>query len=223
MNEEYFRNAQNSYDLVAEEYTKRIYGELAGKPLDRQLLDRFADTVQGLGLACDLGCGPGHVARYLHDRGVHICGIDLSPGMIEQARRLNPGLEFWQGNMMSLDLADESLGGIVAFYSLIHIPRSDILRVLLELKRTLVPHGILLISFHIGQETVHIEEWWTEKVVLDFAFFRTDEMTDYLKTAGFVIEDVIERDPYPPDVEHQSRRAYIFSRKPAPNPNDLWN
>jgi ubiquinone/menaquinone biosynthesis C-methylase UbiE len=216
MNEEYFRNTQNSYDKVSEEYTKRVYGELAGKPLDRQLLDRFAESVQALGLACDLGCGPGHVARYLHDRGVNVCGIDLSPGMIERACQLNPGIDFKQGNLMALNLPDESLGGIVAFYSIIHIPRSDIVNALRELKRTLVSRGILLIAFHIGQETVHIDAWWDNKVSLDFAFFQSDEMTNYLRTAGFEIEEVIERDPYSPDVEHQSRRAYIFSRKPAP-------
>jgi ubiquinone/menaquinone biosynthesis C-methylase UbiE len=136
--------------------------------------------------------------------------------MIEQARQLNPGIEFKQGNMMALDLADGALGGIVAFYSLIHIPRDEISKVLLELKRTLAPRGLLLISFHIGQETIHLEEWWNEKVVLDFAFFQSDEMVNHLRNTGFEIEDISERDPYPPDVEHQSRRAYIFARKPSP-------
>src|SRR5690242_6976849 len=95
---------QASYDAVAEEYARRIFDELQHKPLDRQLLDRFADEVQATTPVGDLGCGPGHVARYLHERGVRVIGIDLSPGMIEQARRLNPGMIFQQGNMLALDV-----------------------------------------------------------------------------------------------------------------------
>jgi trans-aconitate methyltransferase len=89
---------QTSFDLVADEYVRRIFDELQHKPLDRQLLDRFAASVREVGPACDMGCGPGHVARYLHERGVQICGIDLSPAMVEQARGLTPGVEFRQGD-----------------------------------------------------------------------------------------------------------------------------
>jgi hypothetical protein len=87
-------DTQTSYDKVAEEYVQRIFDELQHKPLDRELLDRLIVDVQGLGPICDLGCGPGHVARYLHERGADVVGVDLSPGMVEQARRLNPGIPF---------------------------------------------------------------------------------------------------------------------------------
>src|SRR3954470_14014646 len=97
---------QSSYDRVAEDYARRIFGELEHKPFDRQLLDRFAARVQTLGSACDLGCGPGHVARYFHERGVRVIGVDLSPVMVELARRLNPGIEFRPGNMLSLDIEE---------------------------------------------------------------------------------------------------------------------
>lgn len=86
---------------------------------------------QGLGPVCDLGCGPGHVARYLHDLGMEeIFGLDLSTGMVETARRLNPGIEFRQGNMLSLDAGDGSWGAIVAFYSIVHLPRGALPRAL---------------------------------------------------------------------------------------------
>lgn len=204
---------QSSYDRVAGEYARRIFDELAHKPLDRQLLDRFAGRVQELGPACDMGCGPGHVARYLHDRGVRICGMDLAPGMLEQARRLNPDIPFIQGNMLALGVVDEAWAGITAFYAIIHIPREAVVQALREFKRVLRPGGLLLLAFHVGEETVHLEAWWDQPVSIDFTFFRPDEMVGYLQTAGFVVEEVIERDPYP-DVEHQSRRCYIFARKP---------
>jgi trans-aconitate methyltransferase len=63
---------QTTYDRLAVEYASHLADELAGKPLNRQLLDRFADEVRGSGPVCDLGCGPGHVARYVNDRGVDV-------------------------------------------------------------------------------------------------------------------------------------------------------
>jgi len=205
---------QTSYDRVAAEYVQRIYHELDHKPLDRQLLDRFAAGVQSLGPACDLGCGPGHVARYLHERGVDVCGIDLSPGMVDQARQLNPGIEFRQGDMLALDVEDRTWGGIAAFYSIIHIPREEVTSALREMKRVLRQGGILLLAFHVGEEIVHLEEWWGHPVSIDFLFFRPDEMAGYLASAGFEIEEVITRPSYA-DMEYLSHRAYIFAKKPT--------
>jgi trans-aconitate methyltransferase len=93
-------DCQASYDAVADEYVRRIFDELRHKPLDRELLDRFAARVRDVGLVCDMGCGPGQVARYLYERGVEVCGIDLSPAMVERARHLNPGVEFRQGDFL---------------------------------------------------------------------------------------------------------------------------
>ena len=79
--------------------------------------------------------------------------------------------------------------------------------------RVLRPGGLLLLAFHVGDETVHLDEWWGQRVSVNFLFFRPEEMADSLRAAGFEIEDIVEREPYP-DVEHQSRRAYIFAKKP---------
>lgn len=202
-----------SYNQIAAEYTRRIAQELDGKPLDRALLDQFAERLRDRGAVCDLGCGPGHVARYLAERGQNVIGVDLSPGMVVQATALNPGIPFRVGDMLALDVPDESWAGIVAFYSIIHIPREQVVAVLSEMRRVLAPGGSLLLAFHIGNETLHVDEMWANAVTLDFAFFESAEMVGYLEQAGFLVEEVIERDPYTPDVEHQSRRAYIVSRK----------
>jgi ubiquinone/menaquinone biosynthesis C-methylase UbiE len=209
LDQQQLHNLQASYDRVADEYARRIYGELADKPLDRALLDRFAEQIRGHGPACDIGCGPGHVARYVHDHGVETWGIDLSPAMVEVARRLNPGMTFRQGNMLALDIPTATFGGITAFYSIIHVPRAEVTTALCELRRVLRPGGVMLLAFHIGQQVVHLDEWWGEKVAVDFAFFDVDEMTSYLQAAGLTVDEVVERPPYP-DVEHQSQRAYIF-------------
>jgi SAM-dependent methyltransferase len=208
---------QASYDAIAEEYARRIYDELTHKPLDRQLLDRFAASVRGLGPVCDMGCGPGHVARYLKERGVDIFGIDLAPKMVEQAKRLNPGIDFKQGNMYALEVEDDAWGGIAALYSIIHSPRERVAEVLNEFKRVLRPGGLVLLAFHLGDDMVHLDDWWGLPVSVDTIFFRSHEMEGYLKSSRFEILDIIERPPYE-NVEYQSHRAYILARKPMSPP-----
>lgn len=207
-------DVQNSYDAVAEDYAEHFRDELHKKPFDRKMLDWLAEKVEELGVICDMGCGPGQVARYLYDIGAKVCGIDLSPVMVEQARRLNPEITFRQADMLALaDVADNSYGGIAAFYSIIHVRRPALNQALAELKRVLRPGGALLLTFHIGQEIIHRDDWWDKDVSLDFLFFETEEMKDHLKAVGFELQEVIEREPYP-EVEYPSRRAYIFARKP---------
>jgi SAM-dependent methyltransferase len=204
---------QKSYDRVAEDYAVQFRDEMDKKPFDRKMLDWLAEKVGGSGVICDMGCGPGQIARYLHDQGVEVCGVDLSQEMVRQAQQLNPDIPFQRGDMLALEeIANESFGGIAAFYSIVHIPHQQVVRALRELKRVLRPNGVLLLTFHIGQEIKHLDEWWGKEVSLDFLFFETAAMKSYLKEAGFELEEVIERDPYP-EVEYQSRRAYIFARR----------
>jgi SAM-dependent methyltransferase len=219
MDSEKLARLQAGYNKVAGHYVERIFDELDHKPLDRLLLDRFAESVGGSGRVCDLGCGPGHVTNYLHRHGVNVFGIDLSSAMVDQARQLCRGIEFKSGNMLSLELAPESLAGIIAFYSIIHVPRDEVLTALCEMKRVLEPGGRLLLAFHIGDEILHLDEWWGESVSVDFVFFQPKEMRNYLERAGLEIEEIIEREPYP-DVEHQSSRAYIFAMRPLSRPQE---
>jgi SAM-dependent methyltransferase len=204
---------QKSYDAVARTYADEIYGELAGKPFDRELLDRFAETIRGRGPVCDLGCGPAQIARYLRDRGVSAFGLDLSAGMLAQAQRLNPDLHFVQSSMLAMGLGSGVLAGIAAFYCIIHIPRKQVVTALQELRRVLQPGGLLLITFHLGSEDSHHEEFFGRPVSLDVAFFTTAEMSGYLRESGLRIEEALERDPYAPEVEYQSQRGYILASR----------
>ena len=209
------RDVRTGYDRVAEAYAEAIYDELRHKPLDRELLDQLAAAVGGLGPICDLGCGPGQVARYLRDHGAEAFGLDLSEGMLAQARRLNPDLSFRQGDMLALSDADESWGGVAAFYSLIHIPRERLPQALAELYRVLRPGGVLLAAVHRGHETVHSESFLGHVVSIDFLFFEPEELERVVRSAGFVVDQVRLREPYAPEVEHQSRRIYLLAHKPA--------
>lgn len=206
---------RDSYDRIALEYAEHIYDELEGKPLDRALLDLFAEMVKPLGTAADMGCGPGQIARYLLDCGVNVIGVDLSPQMIATARALNPDIVFQIGNMLALEtIPDAAWGGIAAFYSIIHIPRDRLGEALREFYRVLVPRGPLLLAFHRGSET-HVErELWGKEVYLEFSFLTRSEVENPLRAAGFEVLDVIERAPYAPEVEYQSHRVYILAQKP---------
>jgi ubiquinone/menaquinone biosynthesis C-methylase UbiE len=205
---------RKAYDRVADEYVGRIYDELQHKPFDRDLRDRFADRLQGKGTVCDLGCGPGQVSRYLRDHGTEVIGLDLSPEMVARAAALNPDIQFRTGNMLGLDVADKSWAGIVAFYSIVNLSINDLPQAAREMYRVLSPGGWLLLNFHIGDETLHLDEWWDRSVNIDFHFFQSAAVTDVLRSAGFEVVEVHERQPYP-DVEHQSRRAYINAQRPV--------
>ncbi len=206
------KDLQSSYDSVAADYAEHFRDELERKPFDRKMLDLLIEKVGQNKVICDMGCGPGQIARYIHDNGGLAYGIDLSKEMIKEAKRLNPNIGFEQGDMLSLkNVPDCRFSGIAAFYSIIHIPTESVVQVLSEFKRVLVPGGVLLLTHHIGREVVHRDDWWGKKVSLDFLFFETAQMKNYLLEAGFVLEEVIEREPYP-DFEYQSRRAYIFAR-----------
>jgi SAM-dependent methyltransferase len=212
MNDDITKPIRESYDRLAVEYARRISDELRHKPLDRQLLDCFAKQTSGQGEVCDMGCGPGHVARYLRDAGASVFGLDLSPGMLEQARKLNPDIAFREGNMLSLDIPDGALAGVAAFYAIVNIPRQSLLLIFREMARVLRPGGLLLLGFHAGDEVIQEEELWGHKLSMNFLFFQPSEIKLDLEAAGFAIEEIVEREPYP-EVEYQSRRAYIFARK----------
>jgi SAM-dependent methyltransferase len=148
-------DVRGSYDRVANEYARRIADELDGKPFDRALLDRLDDELRGAGPVCDLGCGPGHVGRYLADRGVEVVGVDLSPGMLDVARLRNPGMTFLEGDMRALPVPDGSWAAIVCFYAIVHLAPGELPAAFAEFRRVLRPGGRVVVAFHIGDEVVH--------------------------------------------------------------------
>ena len=209
------QSVRETYDRLADTYARRYIDELQSKPLDCALLNRLATDVQGHGDVCNMGCGPGHISRFLRDIGASVFGLDLSPGMIEQARELNLDISFHVDDMISLTLQDDALAGIVAFYAIVNIPPDSLPAVFQEMLRVLKPGGLLLLSFHIGDEILSPDELLGKRISMDFFFFLPVYIRRRLEAAGFAVEDVIEREPYAPEVEYQSRRAYILARKPG--------
>ena len=215
MGQQKTRDIQSSYDRVADQYVQHLFDELRHKPLDRQLLNRLAADIRGE--ICDMGCGPGQVARYLKDAGAQVFGLDLSPGMIEQARKLNPDIRFCEGNMLALELADNTLGGVAAFYAIVNLPKHVLPQVFREMARVMAPGGRLLLAFHAGDEVLAEKELWGHRITMEFALLPPAEICRQLEEAGLVVDEVVERDPYP-EVEYPSRRAYVLARKDGTSP-----
>lgn len=177
------RATREGYDAVAELYTDVFKRSLAENPFDRAMLDIFADLVGDSGAVVDIGCGPGRITGYLHAAGLRVSGIDLSPEMIRLARRDLPQIGFEVGSMERLELADASLAGIVAWYSIIHTPPERVPAVFAEFARVLRPGGQLLLAFQSPTEPVSVQRF-DHKVTTGYRW-SADAVAEVLDANGF--------------------------------------
>ncbi len=191
MADAWLSDTRSSYDTDASGYAEKVRGLLGEHPYLRGSLALFAELVRGAGggQVADIGCGPGYVSGYLHDVGVDVFGIDLSPEMIAIARRDYPDLRFEVGTMTDLELADDSLAGIVAFWSVIHVPDHAVPGVFEEFRRVLRPQVPVLVGFHVGDETRHTSESYEgDPISVDTYYRRPSKVADWLRDTEFTIE-----------------------------------
>jgi SAM-dependent methyltransferase len=213
---EFVRATRASYDEIAADYVTFVKAELDSKPLDRAMLAGFADLVRdaGGGPVTEVGCGPGRVTAHLHRLGLDIGGIDLSPEMIAQGRAAWPHLKLRVGNMLDLDLPDESQAGIVSYYSLIHIPRDRQPGVLASFRRALAPGGYLLLAFQAGEETFHQTQAAGHPVDLDFHRLQPDRLAEMLAAAGLDVRARLVREPdLEGDYKERTPQGFIIARR----------
>ncbi len=201
------------YDQVAAAYAEHFAGEHQQKPKDQETLQRFAREIGETGPAWDLGCGPGHTATYLKNLGVEISGMDLSEKLLAQASARYPEVHFEKGNLLDLPLKDNAIAGAVSFYAMVHFTADQVEAAFREIYRVLTPGGLFLFTYHIGEETLHLDEFLGETIDIDFMFYTTAAISSCLAQCGFEKIETIEREPYR-EGEHQSRRAYVFATKP---------
>lgn len=147
-----------SYDRVADAYVSTGMGELGPVPWLRAALAAFAEEVRDLGPVLDVGCGPGTVTEHLAGLGVDVSGVDLSPRMVEHARRRFPGRRFEVASATALRLEPASLGGVLGWWSLFNLPREVLPAVLGSFARALVPGGLLVVGTHVGDGDVERTE-----------------------------------------------------------------
>lgn len=184
-------DTRTSYDTVADSYADRLRDTLAGEPYLRAALALFADLVYaaGSGPVVDVGCGPGHITAHLHKLGVDAFGVDLSPAMIDVARRDHPDLRFEVGSMTDLNLADASIAALLAFWSLIHIPDDAVPTVFGQFRRVLRPGGPLLLGFHVGDESRLKTQGYGGHPMKVYVHRRQpDRVAAWLRDAGFTVK-----------------------------------
>ncbi len=204
-------DVRDSYDSAARAYADHLAAELVHKPLDQHLLNRFAEATRGRGLVADFGCGPGQVANHLHEQGVTIVGMDLSPAMVEVAAQFHPGLDFSVGDMRHPHFPDASLAGVVAFYAIVHFDPSELGAVFERVRRVLMPGGLALVAFHVGDQVVHVDDLFGAPVSLDFHLHVPAKVVEALRQARLPVLEQVEREPYE-GVEYPSRRCYLLAR-----------
>jgi len=199
------------YNSSAKKYADRCYHELDYKPLDRLLLDRFSELIPPNGLICDIGCGPGEIADYLHKKEIRVIGIDIADKMIEEAQRLNPNIQFRVDNMLYLAIPDSYFSGICSFYAIVNYDYDTVIDILREYYRVLKKNGILFLTFHAEEKIVHTDDFFESGKSLDFYYFESDRIIRFLQETGFEIREALIRYPY--TEEYPSKRAYIICEK----------
>jgi SAM-dependent methyltransferase len=200
-----------SYDTVAVSYAGLLRESLSGEPFQRGILALFAELVraQGNGPVADIGCGPGRVTAHLRGLGLDAFGVDLSPAMIDVARQDHPGLRFEVGSMTSLHLADDSLTGLLAWFSLIHVPDEEVPAVLAGFFRVLRPGGPLLVGFHAGEGSTLKTEGYGGHPMKVYVHRRSPRrVAAWLRAAGFTVEAEMEHHAGP-----TIEGGFVFARR----------
>ena len=201
-----------SYDRVADNYVAMGVGDLGLTPWLRAALTAFADDVRELGPVLDVGCGPGTVTAFLADLGIDVAGVDLSPRMVEHARRLNPGLRFEVASATELQVAGASLGGVLGWWSLFNLPRALLPGVLATFARALVPGGQVLLGMHVGDGDVErTEAYGGVPVAWTTHLWRPEQLTALLSEAG--LEPVAEL-RLPPPLPEMRDQVLLAARRP---------
>ena len=205
-------SVRDAYDTVAVDYSDLLRTALTAKPFDRAMLVAFAELIKAgsFGRVADLGCGPGHVTAFLHGQGLNVFGVDLSSQMVATAKKDYPELGFEVGSFRALALESGTLGGITAWYSIIHTPPAQLPATFEELSRVLVEGGYLALAFQVGNEHVHIEQGYGHSVSLDAYRMDPNETTDLLASTGLVVQACLVRQP---DVSEKVPQAYLLARK----------
>jgi ubiquinone/menaquinone biosynthesis C-methylase UbiE len=176
---------QEAYDRIAPEYTAQ-YGAPAPVVVDWGM--RFLSLVGPGARTLDVGCGPGQYMAWMESRGMAVVGIDLSTGMLAQAKtKVRGGLV--QMDMRRLAFPDGSFHGIWCIASLLHLPKAEAPLALEEMWRVLVPGGALLLSIGEGEGEGWEDNRYFGTVQRFFARYRQGEAERMLAKAGFAVLD----------------------------------
>lgn len=137
-----------AYRTRASEYIDAVGRIDHASDSDVALLTNWARSLEGPLL--DVGCGPGQWTHHLAGLGISVAGVDPVPAFIEHATSTYPGVPYRLGRAEDLGVPDGALGGVLAWYSLIHTDPDSIGDALTEFARCLRPGGGLALGFFTG-------------------------------------------------------------------------
>lgn len=208
--------ARAVYDASAEWYVGFVGTEISAAtegPIDRSLLMAFVELVVAGGGAqvADIGCGPGRVAAYLASHGLDVVGIDVSWALLVEARRAHPDIKFEEGRLDDLPITDRTLAGAICWYSIIYTPPERLDEVFAELRRVLVPGGLLMLAFQAGDgEATHRTNAHGTGLPLTIYRHGLGDLTRRLEKAGFTVHATAERKP---ELDHESTsQGFVIAR-----------
>ncbi|MDT7800170.1 MAG: hypothetical protein QOI78_3603 [Actinomycetota bacterium] len=205
---DWLADTRTSYDTVASSYADIVRDAVTTQPYLRAALALFAEQADGP--VVDVGCGPGHFTAHLASLGLDVSGIDLSPSMIELARGSHPGVRFEVGSMTDLPLPDASVTGVLAFWSLIHVPDDAVPGVLGHFHRVLRPGGRVVLGYHVGGESrLKTQGYGGHPMKVHVHRRRPEQVAALARDAGFEIEAEWLLNPGD-DVP----QAILFARRP---------
>jgi SAM-dependent methyltransferase len=214
----YLAAIRESYDAVAADYVRLVPKPDAIDRASRSMLTAFAELVRaaGLGPVADLGCGPGRVTAHLAGLGLPVFGIDLSPKMIMMARQAYPELRYAVGSMTALGLGDDTLGGILAWYSTYHTPPEQLPGLFAEFHRTLAPGGHLLLGTYTGDDERLSPElaFGNHRVFYRSYLMPPAHLSALLTRAGLSVTAQLESLPSPA-APARWPQACLLARKPS--------
>ncbi len=202
------------FDAVAEPYGEKFTGELEQMPFERWLLARVAAESDG-GPVVEVGCGPGHVTAHLATQGAAAQGLDLSVGMVEEARRRYPHLTYDVGDLRRLmrPAASDGWAAVLAWYSMIYFAPSELDDAVASLVRPLAAGGRLVLAMHAGTGILHGDSWFDTEVDLDVVRHDPANVCAAVEAAGLVDVEWYLRGPIASRSE-TTERLYVLARKP---------
>jgi SAM-dependent methyltransferase len=209
---EVHENTRITYNKIADKYQELFWNEMEEKPFDRQYLDAFLASLDKGSVIYDAGCGPGHITRYIFDKGYHIVGIDISEKCIQIAAKENPAIPFECADFLDWQITPNSVDAIISFYSIIYTPKKDINQIIEVFYNALKPNGKILLVLKEGAFEGYQDQILGIQVKSYFCEYRLEEIREILQHNYFNVHSSEIRAPY--EHEINNNRIYIICSKP---------
>lgn len=198
------RETISTYDRIAAEYTERW----RDRSVMKRALAKFTEPLWQGARVLDIGCGPGFDSALLRNEGLHVFGLDLSWGMLRQARRHHPGW-YVQADMRRLPLCS-GFDGIWCNAALLHLSRADAALALGEFHRVLKDGGILYLAVKQGVGEDERSDAYGADAPRYFTYWQDELLDEALRAQGLRLLDGWA------DQGEQQHWLCRLAQKPAP-------